>query len=222
MKHLKIVFLFLSIGQFFYTSAQDSKDYIEFNDRNNIVHGVYLGLNGGFGKIKDKDTYIIGLKLAYVANRQLEIGFVTKALYSNQEIPGVFSSNIADLGAIYSGLHLEPIFFSKAKFNLSFPLLIGGGAAGYINTDWDEGEIERSQEEDWDAIFVVEPGINILYNISRYVQIEAGVQYRFSSKIQLTPNTINRINGISVGFGIKLGVFNLGRNRYKKNIPNHE
>lgn len=222
MKHLKIVFLFLSIGHFFYTNAQDSKDYIEFNDRNNIVHGVYLGFNGGYGKIKDKDTYIIGLKLAYVANKQLEIGFVTKVLHSNQEISGVFSSNTADLGAVYSGLHLEPIFFSKSKFNLSFPLLIGGGASGYFNTDWDEGEIERRQEEDWDAIFIVEPGVNILYNISRYIQIEAGVQYRFSSKIQLTPNTISRINGISVGVGIKLGVFNLGRNRYKKSIQNHE
>ncbi|GGX28503.1 hypothetical protein [Aquimarina muelleri] len=222
MKHLKIVFLFSLIISFFYSNAQDSKDYIEFNDRNNIVHGVYLGFNGGYGKIEDKDTYIIGLKIAYVANRQVEIGFVTKAFYSNQRIPGTFSSNIADLGAVYSGLHLEPIFFSKAKFNLSFPLLVGGGAAGYINTDWNEGEIERSQEEDWDAIFVVEPGINILYNISRYVQVEAGLQYRFSSKIELVPNAINRINGISVGFGLKLGVFNLGRNRYKKSIPNHE
>lgn len=220
MKHLKILFLFLSTNLFFYTNAQDSKDYIEFNDRNNIVHGVYLGFSGGYGEIKDKETYILGLKLAYVANRQLEIGFVTKGIYSNQNISGVFSSNIADLGAVYSGLHLEPIFFSKSKFNLSFPLLIGGGAAGYINTEWDEEEIEKNQEEDWDALFIVEPGVNILYNISRYVQIETGVQYRFSSKIELSPSTISRINGLSVGFGVKLGVFNLGRNRYKKNIPN--
>ena len=222
MKHLKIVFLFLMTSQFFYTNAQDSKDYIEFNDRNNIVHGVYLGFNFGYGKIESKDTYNIGFKLAYVANRKLEIGFVTKALFSNQDIPGVFSSNIADIGAVYSGLHLEPIFFSKAKFNLSFPILIGGGATGYINTDWSEQEVEQSQEEDWDAVFIVEPGVNVLYNISRYVQLEAGVQYRFSSKIELVPDTIHRINGISANFGIKLGVFNLGRNRYKKSIPNHE
>jgi hypothetical protein len=94
---------------------------------------------------------------------------------------------------------------------------------GYINTNWsDEEEAERYQEDQWDAIFVVEPGVNVLYNISRYVQLEMGVKYRFSSKAELSPDTITRINGFSAGFGVKMGVFNLGRNRYKKNIPNHE
>ncbi len=221
MKHLRIILLFMLVGYNFNSIAQKSKDYIEFNDRKNIVHGVYLGISTGYGEVENRDTYIAGLKIAYVANRKFEIGFVTKGMFSNQNISGVFSSNSADLGAVYSGVHLEPIFFSRAKINLSFPLLIGGGATGYINTDWvDDEEAERYQEDQWDAVFVVEPGVSILYNISRYVQLETGVKYRFSSKVELSPDIITRINGFSVGFGIKVGVFNLGRNRYKKKIPN--
>lgn len=223
MKHVKIILLFIITGCMYSGIAQDSKDYIEFNDRRNIVHGVYLGVNVAYGEIKDKETYIMGLKVAYVANRQFEVGFVVKALYSNQDASGIFTSNNADLAAFYSGLHLEPILFSKAKINLSFPVLIGGGATGFFDSDWeDEEEFERNQEENWDAVFVVEPGVNILYNISRYVQLEAGIKYRFSSKVELPTDAISRINGFSAGIGLKLGVFNLGRNRYKKNIPNNE
>ncbi|WP_074409412.1 MULTISPECIES: hypothetical protein [Aquimarina] len=223
MRHVKTILLFALTSYIYPSIAQESQNYIEFNDRKNIVHGVYLGVHAGYGEIEGKETYIAGLKIAYVANQKFEVGFVTKGLFSNQNIPGIFSPEIADLGAVYSGLHLEPILFSKAKINLSFPVLIGGGAMGYINTNWsDEEEAERYQEDQWDAIFVVEPGVNVLYNISRYVQLEMGVKYRFSSKAELSPDAITRINGFSAGFGVKMGVFNLGRNRYKKNIPNHE
>lgn len=222
MRHIKTILLFALTSCIFTSIAQESQNYIEFNDRKNIVHGVYLGIHAGYGEIEGKETYIGGLKIAYVANRKFEVGFVTKGLFSNQNISGIFSPDIADLAAVYSGLHVEPILFSKAKINLSFPVLIGGGAMGYVNTNWDDDEAEQYQEDQWDAIFVVEPGVNVLYNISRYVQLEMGIKYRFSSKAELSSDEITRINGFSAGFGVKMGVFNLGRNRYKKSIPNHE
>ncbi len=222
MKHITIILLIILIGPISKIAAQETKDYIEFNDRKNIVHGFYLGINPSYGEIDGKDTYIMSLKVAYVVNRQFEIGFEAKGFYSQQNIPGIFTSNTADLGGVYAGLHLEPIMFSKSRINLSFPILIGAGATGYINDDWDDDELDQRRDEEWDAIFVVEPGINMLYNISRYVQLETGIKYRFSSTIDLSPDTINKIDGFSVGFGLKVGIFNLGRNRYKKNVPSNE
>ncbi len=216
---LAIIFLMLTTNLYNISAQEKDKDYIEFNDRKNIVHGFYLGLNVSFGKIEKENASAISLKLAYVANRKFEIGLTTKGIYSQQNLSGIFPNTEADLAAFYSGLHLEPIFFSKSKINLSFPILIGGGAAGYINEEWSGDELEDRVEKDWDAIFVIEPGINALYNISRYVQFEAGIRYRFSSKLELNPNTIDDINGFSISIGTKVGIFNLGRNRYKKKIP---
>ncbi len=224
MKHLKIILILIITLCVYQTNAQDSKDnnYIEFNDRKNIVHGVYLGISGGYGEIKGRNTYITGLKLAYVANRKFEIGLALKGLYSNQNAPGVFLSDGTELGpdlaAVYIGFHLEPIFFSKAKINLSFPILLGVGAAGLGYLDSNSGEVEEENSL-FASLYVVEPGVNVLYNISRYVQLEAGIKYRISSKAVLTPDAFVRINGFSTSIGIKIGVFNLGRNRYKKNIP---
>ncbi|MGB5202871.1 MAG: hypothetical protein WBN63_01685, partial [Eudoraea sp.] len=67
---------------------------------------------------------------------------------------------------------------------MSFPVLIGGGAVGYLNGDIDDPFTDVDQ---WDAIFVFEPGVNVLYNISRYVQLEAGLKYRFSSSTDFQP-----------------------------------
>ncbi|PCJ97199.1 MAG: hypothetical protein COA50_06050 [Flavobacteriaceae bacterium] len=202
--------------------GQDDGDYIEFNDRRNIVHGVYMGFSGSYGKIDGIDAAFGSFKIAYVANRQLEIGFVATGFYADQNLPNVFQNNKGDLIGGYGGLHLEPIFFGQKKINLSFPILLGSGIVGYIeDTDFDEDFDFDEDIEDWDVAFVIEPGISLLYNISRYAQLELGVKYRFSSEIRLEPESITDINGFSAGFGFKLGVFNLGKNRYKKNI-NHE
>ncbi len=200
-------------------AQDDDGEYITFNDRKNVVHGVYLGLSTYFGEIEGENTYIGGLKVAYVANRQFEVGFMGNVLYSEQNIFNPRTVNNDDIVAIYGGLHLEPILFGKSRVSLSFPLLIGGGGMGYVDHD----AVRRDEnvdldDDDIDAIFVLEPGMNVLFNVSRYVQLEAGIRYRMSSKIDLAQSPIERINGFSGGIGVKLGVFNMGRNRYRKQL----
>ncbi|MDO5987753.1 hypothetical protein Q4Q39_10115 [Flavivirga amylovorans] len=218
MKPLRAFLLLLLFCFVNNLNAQESEDYIEFNDRNNTVHGVYLGLSFNYGTIDKAETYSSSFKIAYVANRQFEVGFVGTWLYSDQNKLGLDAQN-RDLTGGYAGLHLEPILFSKSKVNLSFPVLIGGGAVIFVEDDFDHDEEVILDDDDWKHVFVVEPGINILYNINRYIQLEAGIKYRLSSKVKLDPEyDLTRINGISGGMGIKIGVFNMGRNRYKKKL----
>lgn len=219
MNNQKNILVLLFLGISILGFAQEDEEYVEFNDRNNVVHGVYLGLSMRYGEIDGADTYMGGFKIAYVANQQFEVGFEGNFIYSDQDVFNTALSRREDLIGGYGGLHLEPIFFSKSRVNLSFPLLIGAGAIGVIDGNFNEDDFEENlDEDDFDAVFVAEPGINALFNINRYLQIEAGVKYRFSSKIELANSPVERINGFSGGIGIKVGVFNMGRNRYKKNI----
>ncbi|GAA3639947.1 hypothetical protein [Flavivirga jejuensis] len=202
------------------TNSQESEDYIEFNDRKNIVHGVYLGLGFHYGTIDEAETFSSSFKVAYVANQQFEIGFIGTAFYTDLNRLGLDTNN-KDLAGFYGGLHIEPIFFSKSKVNLSFPILIGAGAAALINDDVNDDNYGIVDDDDWQHVFVVEPGINVLYNINRYIQLEAGVRFRLSSRVDFQPEyDLERINGVSAGMGLKIGVFNMGRNRYKKKIKN--
>lgn len=213
-----ILFLFL-IGFSLLGTAQDDSDYIEFNDRKNVVHGVYLGITMHYGEMDNKDTFLPSFKVAYVANRKVEVGFVGTFFYSQQNYFNAMEGINEDLIGGYGGLHIEPIFFSKSMVNLSFPILIGGGGLGVIDSDFENDEnFEEDNLVEADAFAIVEPGINVLFNVSRYLQLEAGVKYRFSSKIDLEPASLERINGFSAGIGIKVGVFNMGRNRYKNKL----
>lgn len=213
-----LLFLFLSAMCSY--GQEETDEYLEFNDRNNVVHGVYVGIHMGLGEVENERAFLGGLKIAYVANQQFEVGFAANFLYSEQDIFNNTLSRYEDLIGVYGGLHLEPILFSKKRINLSFPLLLGVGAVGYVDVKYrhDDNFEEELTEDDFDEVFVAEPGINALFNISRYLQLEAGVKYRFSSKIELPPTRISRINGFSAGIGIKVGIFNMGRNRYKKNV----
>lgn len=213
-----IFLLFLLMGMVGF-SQNDEGQYITFNDRKNVVHGVYLGLSTYFGEIEGEDTYIGGLKVAYVADRQFEVGFMANILYSEQNIFNPRTNNNDDIVAVYGGLHLEPILFGKNRVSLSFPILIGGGGVGYVdhNAVVNDENVDLN-DDDIDAVFVLEPGMNVLFNISRYIQLEAGFRYRMSSRIELAQSPVDRLNGFSGGIGVKLGVFNMGRNRYKKHL----
>ncbi len=191
---------------FYHVNAQDTNGYIEFDDSRNTVHGVYLGLSAYYGEIEGKSTYLFGGKVAYVANQQFEVGFAGVGFYSDQDSQGILSSDGIYGG--YGGFHLEPIFFGKQKVNLAIPILIGGGVVGYVDHNFEDFDIEE-----WDAYFVFEPGLSVQYNISRFIQLEAGVKYRFSSNVNLYAGSIKNINGFSGGIGLKFGVFNMRRDK---------
>nr|WP_299346358.1 hypothetical protein [Allomuricauda sp.] len=220
MNNLKTFLLLLSFLSILGARAQDDEaNYITFNDRRNVVHGVYMGFGLGYGEIDGEDTYVASFKVAYVANQQFEVGFLAKGLYSRQDIFNPRSGTNDDLFAGYAGFHLEPILFGKSAVSLSFPVFIGGGAVGYVDRDTiDNDEDFDVNDDDVDPVFVLEPGVSALFNISRYVQIEAGLKYRFSSEIELADSPIDRINGFTSEIGIKVGIFNMGRNRYKKQL----
>ncbi|UII81174.1 hypothetical protein [Flagellimonas sp. CMM7] len=218
MLQKKLLLPILLFSCFSWGQTQEDDNYIEFNDRSNVVHGVYLGVGTYFGEIDGENTYHGVFKVAYVANRQFEVGFAAVGFYSQQDIR-VDAFETLDFAGGYAGLHIEPILFGRSKANLSFPLLVGAGAVVYVEDNNRDVDIDLNRD-DWDEVFVVEPGVNFLYNLSRYVQLEVGMRYRFSSKIDLSPDRIKNINGFSAGFGIKVGIFNMGRNRYKKHLGN--
>jgi len=180
---------------------------------------LYIGLSTRYGEINDADTFSGGLKVAYVANQQFEIGFEGNFIYSNQDAFNTALSTSVDLIGFYGGIHLEPIFFSKSRVNLSIPILIGAGGMGQVDSALiDSNEEPTLTDDDFDGVFVAEPGISALFNINRFLQLEAGVKYRFSSRINLAKSPVERINGFSAGLGVKVGIFNMGRNRYKKQL----
>ena len=218
MIHQKAIYLSILVAMCQGLIAQNEEDYIEFNDRYNVVHGVYMGLTTHYGEIDNENSYMMGLKAAYVADKKLEMGLIAVVFYSEQDEFGL-DANEFDVYGGYGGLHFEPILFRHSKFSLSFPLLIGGGTVGYGKDDFAGRDATYAgDDKNWPTFFIAEPGVNVLFNFSRYLQLEIGGRYRLSSKFDMLPGSPVDLNGYSFGIGVKVGVFNLGRNRYKNNL----
>ncbi|WP_109298946.1 hypothetical protein [Aquimarina sp. AU474] len=208
---LSILTTILLTSQANIAQQTDDKDYIEFNDRKNILHGVYLGLDIGYGQIDDGNNIVtVGSKLAYVANRRMELGVAIKAFYSPLKETDRDLNQDFEIFGFYGGLHVENVLFNDKKIKLSIPLLMG---LGYIEGS---GDVTKGS----DMMLVFEPGVNALLNLNKFVQLEGGIKYRYSTAIDSVPSDIANINGFSIGLGAKLGVFNLGKNRYKKELKN--
>ncbi|MEM7486724.1 MAG: hypothetical protein AAF348_16065 [Bacteroidota bacterium] len=217
--HIRLSFLALICCISIYAQDDSEDKYITFNDRKNNVHGVYIGLHGHYGELRGEPAYGASFKIAYVANQRFEIGLSITGFESDQPlIPDTAIDNVVGGGTV--GIHLEPIIFSEKRVSLSFPLHVGVGF--FTNRilsgpDFDEDFKDR-EFEDLNPVLIIEPGVSTLFNISRYLQLEAGIKYRFSGKLNLATSPIKRLNGFTAGFGVKVGVFNMGRNRYKKNL----
>jgi hypothetical protein len=61
--------------------------------------------------------------------------------------------------------------------HVSFPVLIGGGGVGVMNNDnnaWDR----NWKSEASDAFMVIEPGVEVELNITRFFRFCVGAHYR--------------------------------------------
>lgn len=221
MKKIALLITALITISQLYAQQQDKGEYVQFDDRKNTVHGVYIGLTQHLGELSDEWASFTTLKLAYVANRQLEIGIAGTFFFSEQpNTTGVFRGDKTLLIGGYTGLHLEPILFGTKFISVSFPVLIGGGAITLLEEketggyDFTTDEIDAGNIE-FDSFFIIEPGVNLQYNISRFVQLETGVKYRFSDAFRVEHSPKDNMNGFSAGLGLKIGIFNMGRKKRK-------
>ena len=190
--------------------STSTNNYIEFNDTNNTVNGVYVGLTFYYGEIDGKSSFMNGLKIAYVANQKFEVGISGVGFLSDQNSNGPLEDN--DVFGGYGGIYLAPIFFGDSNFSLSIPITIGGGAVVHSFDDWYDFDHDYEiNADDWDPFFVFEPGLSVEYNISNNLKFEMGVKYRLTSEVNLYPGSITNVNGFSGGIGLKIGVFNLGK-----------
>lgn len=221
MRNIIAILMVLAVYNSLNAQKEETEEYIQFDDRKNTVHGVYIGLSQHLGEISNEWASFTSIKLAYVANRKLEIGFEGTFFFSMQpnEIPTFRGDEVLLIGG-YGGIRLEPILFGNRFVSVSFPILIGGGSVtvleekesggfDFTSDEFDSGEFE------FDSFFIVEPGVNLLYNISRFVQIETGIKYRFSESFRQELYGKDNIKGFSAGIGLKVGIFNMGRKKKK-------
>ncbi|MBN1464289.1 hypothetical protein JXA02_00915 [candidate division KSB1 bacterium] len=157
----------------------------------NKADGLFVGGQGGW--IIDH-TFVIGGG-GYGLSSRVAADWYDAA--TDASVPG---SYILSFG--YGGLLLEYINRSNELVHFEIFSLIGGGGVDYVLDDHLEHDDAMS-----DGLFVVEPGANLIVNVSPFFRIGFGISYRYVSGVDIIGLTDSDLSGLGGHIVLKFGAF---------------
>ncbi|GET26616.1 hypothetical protein [Prolixibacter sp. NT017] len=185
-----LVLLFITLPLI--SPAQEQESRVLSNKVRTIVardrlDGWYAAFNLGYSPIDERNSVIFGLRGGWVMGHSFTLGLAGNAFISQKNS----LSNIPELNRYlaggYGGLLLEPILMPRSPVHLSFPVIVGAGAINYwegYDTLSGSASVVPANYHDLSPFFVVEPGLEIEFNVSRFFRLDLGGTYRFTNKIK--------------------------------------
>ena len=210
-----LIILILAVS---FARAQDQDSY-----RSDEVRTIFSKdkSNGGYGaftvsysNIGGYDALVTGGRGAFIFDHALAFGlggygFVNNLDYDYYNSGSSSTNRNLSLVGGYGGFLIEPIIAGKSPVHLSFPILIGGGGVALVDTyNWDYwGQPQPGYEYDYDTYFVIEPAVELEFNLARFFRLAAAVSYRYTSDIQLQQTEKDALRGFNYGLTFKFGKF---------------
>lgn len=174
-----------------------------------VSHGGYGALTFSYSNIDDKDAFMAGIKGGWVIDHIFTIGIAGKGFLNDISYQYQFGANQdLNIAGGYGGLLIEPVLAPFSPVHLTFPVIIGAGGVALVNYNWWQYDtFQNPAVWESDAFFVIEPGIEIEFNVVRFMRFAVGASYRHTSAVHLAETGKDVLNGFSGGFSLKFGKF---------------
>ena len=171
-----------------------------------IEHGGYGGVVVKFTSINNQFALLVGGRGGWIINHTFILGFGGYGLVNNvpSYIVGPFGERFVDFG--YGGLDLEYVFDSDRLIHLSLHALIGGGGVRYRG-GWEDNTWNNDTYHSYDAVFVVEPGMNLDLNVIQWFRLSAGASFRFVRGATSGVSTNRDLSGPAAQLTFRFGKF---------------
>jgi hypothetical protein len=181
--------------------------------------GGYGALTTGYTKVNNLDAIYFGARGAVIINHSFALGLGGNGFIS-EPVNDKNLNNDFEFAGGYGGLVFEPIIGARQPIHLSFPILVGAGGIGYTQhwgDQYDEDKDFNDYNEDSKAFFVFEPGVEIEFNMIKFMRVAITGSYRYTSDINLKykehfsmDSSSPGISGTSIAPGDLLRGFNVG------------
>lgn len=164
-----------------------------------------------YSQIDGKDAFVTGARGAFIFDHSFAIGLGGYGFINNLDYHTYFDNKPLDytLAGGYGGIFIEPIVGGKKPVHLSFPVLFGVGAASLIEdhgwNSWDH--VDPFNELDRDLFFVIEPAVEVEFNVARFFRTAAYISYRYTSNLELYETDEDVLQGLNFGVTFKFGKF---------------
>ena len=199
--------------------AQEVKKEEKKNKRDDIntictkdnlkITGGYLAPELKVGNVYEDISLFLGGKIGMTFNDKFTLGIGGYGLTNNSNFDLQLTPTTTQLSRVsmgYGGLALEYTFFTNKKIHFSIPVMVGVGGVyiyeddgDYFNSSWDE--IENS------AAFVVEPGVDVEFNLFKFFRVGIGASYRLVSQTSLQYLEDEDLSDYTINATFKFGFF---------------
>jgi hypothetical protein len=168
--------------------------------------GFYLGSSIGYSPIDNSNGLVLSSRFGWIMDRWFTFGLSGSVFANNIDKFNYSYSSTNDalfLGGAYGGLFIEPILAPMKPIHLSFPVIIGGGGAVAFNDFYSNSPDDFSD----DVFFMIEPGMELEVNFTRWMRIAAFVSYRYTSDINMDNVSAGALRNYTTGMSFKIGWF---------------
>lgn len=183
------------------------------NTDHKISHGGYAAISVGYTQIDHQDAFTLGGRAAWVIDHHVAVGLAGTALVNSVYVDGYWDNVNPGQGYYlvggYGGFFFEPIIATNFPIHVAFPILIGGGGLALNDYTWHDYQWDNNNYNpyDYDAYFIVEPGVEIELNVVKPVRMAFGVSYRFTSNLHMNYVPKDMMNGFNGTVTFKFGKF---------------
>lgn len=188
-----------------------------FGAGHDLANGGWGAPTASYTRILDQDAMLVGARGGWLIDHRLTLGFAGQGLVTDVLNAGYDDHLVAEgraprrasrLRGGYGGLLIEPIIAHRSAVHVSLPLIIGAGGCGYQTYTHLPGDFDPTTwEDDAQAFFVVEPGVELEVNVVRLVRVAMGASYRYTSDLDLPATAKDALHGVTAGISIKVGRF---------------
>jgi hypothetical protein len=197
-------------------AQQDDEDKSNRSDeiqtlmgKNNAVGG-YGAISLQYTELENRDAFVFGARGGILMGHMMALGLGGSGFFNDVHYDAVSGQDISLAGG-YGGFFFEPVIMPKFPVHVSFPVLIGAGGVAVVSVNDEEKWNDNYKSEASDAFMVIEPGVEVELNITRFFRFSMGVYYRYTSDVDIQdpeytiPTDI--LQGFSGGVTFKFGHF---------------
>ncbi|MDA3930726.1 MAG: hypothetical protein PF541_17395, partial [Prolixibacteraceae bacterium] len=193
------------------TYAQKTIKIDEFNNqeintvfKKNKRDGLYLSLATGYSPINGDNGVVVSTRGGWIMDHWFAFGVFGSGFANNlNNIDNYFYSSSKvelSLSGGYGGFFIEPMAFPLKPIHLSFPILFGAGGVASSDNTYD-------LHENVDVFYVVEPGLELEINFTKWMRIALYGTYRYTSVLDIENISKNALRSYSAGVNVKIGLF---------------
>ena len=202
--------LLLAISATAFAQDRDESDGFQTLVGSSNTVGGYGAISMQYTKLEDRDAFVFGARGGIIMGHVVTIGLGGSGFFNDVHYDPIAGRDISLAGG-YGGFFFEPILMPKFPVHVSFPILLGAGGVAVVSVDDDNDWNDNYKSEASDAFMVIEPGIEVELNITRFFRFCVGGYYRYTSDVDIedpefsVPTDI--LKGFSGGVTFKFGRF---------------